>query len=287
MQTESSLNQIKCDSYELIFVNDGSPDNSLEVLLEKKQKNDKIAIIDLSRNFGHHYALQTGLMHSKGEYVFLIDNDLEVSPKVLVDFYKELTEAKDLDVVYGCQASRKGGFVERVSGHLFWSLLNKMSDFEIPKNLLTERLMSRRYVDKLLSLQDANLFLGGMFHWVGFKQKGMVVHKTQRTTESTYTLWKRMQLMTQAITSFSGKPLMWLFNFGLLTSFFSICFIIYLVINKLAYGEMVQYGWTSIVAINVLVLGVFSTFLGIVGIYLFKIFNQVQGRPNSIVKKIY
>lgn len=283
----SAIAIIDIKEFELIFVNDGSPDDSVSYLLERKNEIPQIKIIDLSRNFGHHYAIQAGLNYATGEYVFLIDNDLETPPTVLVDYYNEIKKDTTLDVVYGYQEARKGNFIEKQAGSIFWVLINKLSDTKIPHNILTERLMTKQYVHELLRLQDANLFIGGMFYWVGFNQKGMPVKKGQRKGASTYTIKRRAELMLQAITSFSGKPLEWLFYIGISTSFFSFLFIIYLAFQKIMHQDEVQLGWTSIVAINVLILGIISTFLGLIGIYIFKIFKQVQGRPNVIIKKIY
>lgn len=282
-----ALNQIQCLDFELIFVNDGSPDESLKYLIEKKKEIPQIKLIDLSRNFGHHYAIQAGLEYASGDYVFLIDNDLETPPSVLVDFYNEMNSDNSLDVVYGYQEVRKGNFLEKFTGSIFWVLINKLSDIKIPHNILTERLMTKQYVESLLLLQDANVFLGGMMYWVGFNQKGLSIKKRQRKGASTYSFKRRAELMLQAITSFSGKPLEWLFYFGLTISFFSFLFIVYLGVQKVIHQDEIQLGWTSIVAINVLILGVISTFLGIIGIYIYKIFRQVQGRPNAIIKKIY
>jgi putative glycosyltransferase len=278
---------IEVKEFELIFVNDGSPDDSVFYLLERKNEIPQIKIIDLSRNFGHHYAIQAGLNYATGEYIFLIDNDLETPPTVLVDYYNEIKKDSTLDVVYGFQEARKGNFIEKQSGSIFWVLINKLSDTKIPHNILTERLMTKQYVNELLRLQDANLFIGGMFYWVGFNQKGMPVKKGQRQGASTYTIKRRAELMLQAITSFSGKPLEWLFYIGLSISFFSFLFLVYIAIQKIIHQDEVQLGWTSIVAINILILGIISTFLGLIGIYIFKIFKQVQGRPNVIIKKIY
>jgi putative glycosyltransferase len=286
-EIQIALNQIQCLEYELIFVNDGSPDNSLKTLIEKKKEIPQIKLIDLSRNFGHHYAIQAGLGCASGNYVFLIDNDLETSPGVLVDFYNEMINDYSLDVVYGYQVVRKGNFLEKLTGSVFWILINKLSETKIPHNILTERLMTKQYVESLLLLQDANVFLGGMMYWVGFNQKGLPIKKEQRKGTSTYSFKSRAVLMLQAITSFSGKPLVWLFYFGVMISFFSFLFIIYLSIQKVIYQDEIQLGWTSIVAINVLILGVISTFLGIIGIYIYKIFRQVQDRPNVIIKKKY
>jgi len=286
-EIQIALKQIQCLDYELVFVNDGSPDDSLQFLIERKKEIPQIKLIDLSRNFGHHCAIQIGLNYASGDYVFLIDNDLETSPNVLIEFYNEIKVDQTLDVVYGYQEFRKGNFLEKLTGSIFWILINKLSDTKIPHNILTERLMTKQYVESLLQLQDANVFLGGMMYWVGFKQKGLPIKKGQRKGASTYSLKKRAELMLQAITSFSGKPLEWLFYFGITISFFSFLFIIYLGLQKIIHQDEVQLGWTSIVAINVLILGVISTFLGIIGIYIHKIFRQVQGRPNAIIKRVY
>lgn len=286
-EIEIALKQIQCFEYELIFVNDGSPDDSLEYLLARKKEISQIKLIDLSRNFGHHYAIQVGLSYATGDYIFLIDNDLETPPSVLADFYGEMINDQTIDVVYGYQEARKGNYVEKITGSFFWIMINKLSDTKIPHNILTERLMTKQYVESLLRLQDVNVFLGGMMYWVGFNQKGLPIKKGQRKGASTYSVKRRAELMLQAITSFSGKPLEWLFYFGFIISFLSILFIAYLGVQKLLYQDEVQLGWTSIVAINVLILGVISTFLGIIGIYIYKIFRQVQGRPNAIIKKIY
>lgn len=283
----SSIETIEVKDFELIFVNDGSPDDSVAYLLERKKDISQIKIIDLSRNFGHHYAIQAGLNYTSGEYVFLIDNDLETPPTVLVKFFKEMQNDTTLDVVYGFQETRKGNFIEKKAGSLFWVLINKLSDTKIPHNILTERLMTKQYVNELLRLQDVNLFLGGMMHWIGFNQKGLPIKKGLREGASTYSIKKRAELMLQAITSFSGKPLEWLFYSGIFISFFSIIFIFFLIMKKVIYQNEVEIGWTSIIAINVLVLGIISTFLGMIGIYISKIFKQVQNRPNVIIKKIY
>lgn len=286
-ETQKAIASLNIHDYELIFVNDGSPDNSLEYLIDRKKEIPQIVVVDLSRNFGHHYAMQAGLQQAKGELIFLIDNDLEVSPWFLVDCYNELKSNAEIQVVYGYQEARKGGFTESFGGKLFWWAINKMSDVKIPKNITTERLMTKDYVQSLLQLGDANLFMAGMMHWTGYQQKGIPVSKGLREGSSTYTTRKRLELMIQAITSFSGKPLEYLFYWGIMITFGSIIAAIYLIVKKAIYGDAVELGWTSLVIINILILGILSTFLGLIGIYLFKIFKQVQNRPNAIVRKIY
>ncbi|HMU04385.1 MAG TPA: glycosyltransferase family 2 protein [Saprospiraceae bacterium] len=282
-----AIEYLKIEDYEIIFVNDGSPDDSMEYLLLKKKTIPQITIIDLSRNFGHYNALQIGLKYTKADYVFLIDNDLETPPSFLIECFEALRKDDSLDVVYGYQMKRKGKFVESVGGGLFWWAFNKLSDVEIPRNLLTERLMKKRFVENFLSLGDSNLFILGMFHWTGFNQLGLPVKKGLREGKSTYSLRKRYDLMLQAITSFTGKPLEYLFYSGLLITIASIFISVFLIIQKIIYGDEIQLGWTSIVVINIFILGIISTFLGLIGIYLFKIFRQVQNRPNAIINKIY
>jgi len=275
------------DDYEIIFVNDGSPDHSNLEVLKIREFDKKVKLIELSRNFGHHYAIQAGLTEVSGDLIFLIDSDLETSPEILTDLFSEFNKEEDLDVVYAYQENRKGNHFEKISGKLFYILLNKLSEIEIPHNILTERIMTKNYVDSLLRLGDASLFLGGMMHWVGFNQKGISVKKSQRKGDSTYTISKRISLLVNAIASFSGKPLTWLFTFGISIMFVSFIIGITLISIKFYYGDYIQVGWTSLLVINIFILGVLSTFLGIIGMYLNKIFKQVQSRPNYIIKKKY
>ncbi len=274
-------------NYEIIFVNDGSPDDSLEFLLSKRKEYPEIKIVDLSRNFGHHYAIQAGLENASGEYVFLIDNDLEVHPNFIIECFEVILKNNSIDVVYGYQEKRKGSFIENIGGKIFWWGINQFSETKIPYNLLTERLMKRQYVDNLLKLGDVNLFLGGMMSWVGFNQVGIPVKKGLRDGKSTYSTKKRVELMISAITSFSGKPLEYLFYFGISITSLSFIGLIFLLINKMIFDDSIQLGWTSLVIINIMILGIISMFLGIVGVYLFKIFRQVQNRPNFVIKNIY
>lgn len=286
-EIESEINALGIKDYEIIVVNDGSPDNSLDFCIKARETNDKIRIIDLSRNFGHHYALQAGLSFSCGDYIYMVDNDLETPATFLTKCYNEIIADKTIDLVYGVQERRKGHFVEKVGGHIFWNLFNLLSDTKMPANILTECIMSRRFVNELLRLNDANLFLGGMIHWVGLRKKEIECKKGLRDGKSTYTFTKRLQLMIQALTTFSGKPLEMLFYVGLLITACSIIFIFYIIGKKIIFGEAVSVGWTSIIAINALSLGILATSLGLIGLYIYRIYRQVQGRPNYIIKAIY
>ncbi|MBL8393689.1 MAG: glycosyltransferase family 2 protein [Candidatus Accumulibacter sp.] len=281
----AALHQIDIVDFEIILVNDGSPDNSLTYALERRQDIAQLVVIDLSRNFGHHHAMQAGLQHARGELVFLIDCDLEVSPLSLPAFYGKLRET-GCDIVFGYQEARKGGWFEQISGGLFWKGFNLLSETKIPENIVTERIMTRRFVEALLQLGDRNLFLGGMMSWTGFHQIGMAVSKKQRAGESSYTLIKRVNLMVNAVSSFSAQPLLWLFNIGGFITLTSFSYVLYLVIRKLVFGDALL-GFTSLMGLIAFNLGILTMAIGLVGIYLGKVFNQVQNRPTYIVKAIH
>lgn len=284
----------KCDDvmneiglgYELLAVNDGSPDDSLQRMLQLKENFACIKVIDFSRNFGHHYALFAGMSYAKGKYVFLVDCDLEVDPRVLKKFYCEIKTNK-YDVVYGIQAKRKGKFIEKYFGGLFWKTFNLFSETKIPENTVTERLMTRSYVDKLIQMGDKNLFLAGMMHWTGFNQKGIVVPKGLRSGKSTYTFTKRLKLSIQAITSFSAYPLKLLFNSGMILTLLTFLYGSYILIQKLLDPSKILAGYTSLIVVVLFATGLIIASLGVLGIYLEKIFNQVKQRPLYVIRNIY
>jgi putative glycosyltransferase len=272
-------------SFEIVLVSDGSPDDSVAYALQRRQDIPQLVVVDLARNFGHHHAIQAGLYIARGEQVFLIDCDLEVRPAVLAEFIAK-QKSTGADLVFGYQEARKGGAFEKFSGALFWKGLNALSDVPIPANMLTERLMSRRFIDAFLQMGDYNLFLGGMMVWTGFLQIGLPVAKKQREGRSSYTLVRRLQLMVNAISSFSSKPLTWMFNIGVCITFVSMAYVVYLVFRRIVFGDTLL-GFTSMMGLMAISLGIMTTAVGLVGIYLGKVFNQVQRRPTYIVKDIF
>ena len=280
-----ALQAVGSEPWEIVLVNDGSPDEALAYALQRRAADFRIVVVDLSRNFGHHAAMQAGLCHARGDLVFLIDCDLEVRPAALIDFVAR-QQSSGADLVFGYQERRKGAWFEQWSGTVFWRALNALSDVRVPENMVTERIMTRRFVDALLRLGDHNLFLGGMMSWAGFVQIGLPVAKSQRHGSSTYTLARRLQLMVTAVSSFSSKPLTWLFNAGVVITAASFAYVIYLLFRKLMFDDALI-GFTSLMGLMSLSLGIITTALGVVGIYLGKVFNQVQGRPNYIVRDLH
>ena len=164
------------DSYEIVFVNDGSPDDSLDRAIAIAGADPHVVVVDLSRNFGHHKAMMTGLDHARGERIFLIDSDLEEDPAWLAEFDGVMARTGS-DMVYGVQATRKGGTFERWSGEAFYTLFNWGTGLNLPRNLVTARLMTRRYVEALLLHREREVFLAGLLHITGFAQTPVEVLK--------------------------------------------------------------------------------------------------------------
>ncbi|MEK3725861.1 glycosyltransferase family 2 protein [Paenibacillus sp. FSL H8-0034] len=280
-QTSESITH----DFEIVFVNDGSPDQSLEIVLSLRESDNRIKVIDLSRNFGHHNAIMTGLSFAKGEYVFLIDVDLEEPPELLELFWREMLINKEVDVLYGVQMKRKGGVFEKITGGIFYGVYNYLSNDKIIHNTATCRLMKSDYVKALVSHQEREVFLAGLFAITGYNQKPISVIK-HSTSPTTYSFNKKLALMINAITSFSNKPLEFIFNIGSLISSISFGFVIFLLLRQLLFG-ISMVGWTSIVASIWLMGGMIIFCLGIVGIYISKIFTEVKQRPYTIVKNTY
>jgi len=272
------------DDYEIIFIDDGSPDDSLAKAVALYGKDKKIKVIEFSRNFGHHKAIMTGLSHAQGEFVFLLDVDLEEEPELLGQFWEELQKSDDVDVVYGVQDNRKGGWFEKISGELFWKIFNKLAHIAIIENPLTIRLMKQNYVKNLVSFEEKELFLAGVFELVGFNQTFKVIKKSSKAS-TTYNVKQRIKLLNNAIVSFSSFPLYISFYLGLIISIFSFTYGGYLIVNKLFFNAITS-GWTSVMVSIWFLSGVLLVTVGILGLYISKIFNEVKNRP-IITKKVY
>jgi putative glycosyltransferase len=270
--------------YEIIFVNDGSPDDALAVAIRLHEKDQCVKIIDLSRNFGHHKAIMTGLTHAQGDLAFLLDCDLEEAPELLQDFYQTMMTS-NADVVYGVQKHRKGHYFERISGRMFYTLFNLLSNYPIPENLITARLMRKRYVSSLIQHKDQEIFLAGLLAITGFKQEPIHVNKDSKGS-SAYSLKKKLSLFANSITSFSNKPLIFISYLGLTISLISSFAALYLIIQRVFFGVFLT-GWPSLI-VSIWLLGGITIFcLGVIGIYLAKVFMETKERPYTIIRQIY
>lgn len=279
--------QIACDSYEIVFVNDGSPDESLQGVIDLQNEDSHIRVVDLSRNFGHHAAIVAGLAHSCGERVFLIDCDLEEQPEWLSIFVEKMDQS-NADVVYGTQEERTATRISNLMGYAFWTALNLMSSVRIPQNPMTCRLMTRRYVDSLLEVGDRVLYLAGTFAWAGYTQIAVPLKKVPRHShKSSYSLTHKLRQVADSFASFSVAPLTIIFFTGLVIWLGSILFAAVLLINKAIHPEIVLSGFTSVMLSIWFLGGTTILVLGVIGLYVAKIFQEVKRRPLYVVRNVY
>jgi putative glycosyltransferase len=271
------------DDYELVLVNDGSPDDGLETAVALSLADPHVVVVDLARNFGHHKAMMTGLMAAEGDRVFLIDSDLEEDPEWLLSFDKQM-RAEDADMVYGVQAERKGAQFERLTGATFYQLFRVLTGVDQPDNIVTARLMSRRYVDALVAHRERELNISGLWIITGFRQSRQTVTK-HSTSPTTYSLSRKIDNLVNAVTSFSNLPLFFIFYCGMALSVSAALYCCYLLIIYLFASP--PSGYTSIVASIWLFSGIIIVFVGLQAIYIGKIFSEVKQRPYTIVRQIY
>jgi putative glycosyltransferase len=272
------------DEFEIIFVDDGSPDNSLDIACQIAKQDSRLKVIELSRNFGHHKAMMTGLKHVSGDLVFLLDSDLEERPEYLKDFFEEMKSTK-ADVIFGVQDSRKGQKFEKFTGAIFWKFIRLITGLPFQKNLSTVRLMTRDYVNALIQHNEHEIFIAGLWLITGFKQNPLPITKSYKR-KTAYSFSAKVSLLINSVTSFSNKPLIVIFYAGCLISILSLSYIFYLIYCKLFLMQSLP-GWTSVMASVWLLGGLIISFLGIIGIYLSKIFIETKNRPYSLIKKIH
>jgi putative glycosyltransferase len=272
------------NDYEIVLVNDGSPDRSFEISKELAEHDNRIIIIDLSRNFGQHRALMTGLRYAKGDLVFFIDCDLEIEPEVLELFYERFITEVNCDVVFGVQKRRKASLFQNICGNMFYKIIKFLSDYDLPANVVAARLMTRRYVESLLLHTEREIFMSGLFFITGYKQVKVDIEKKYKG-KTTYSFSKRVQIFFNAISSFSKKPLEYIFYFGALVSTTSFGFILYLIFRWLFFSQPPK-GWSSLIISVWFLSGLIILFIGIIGIYLSRIFSETKNRPYSIVKEV-
>lgn len=271
------------DDYEIVMVDDGSPDDSLDIAVKIAVRDPRVRVVELSRNFGHHRAMMTGLRLAKGAFVFLIDVDLEEEPEWLSRFWTTLAASGD-DVVFGYQPRRKGRLLERVGGAVHWWLIRKLSYYPIPENLVTARLMTRPYVRALLRHPEQKTAIGGLWALTGFRQAGLPVTKGLTGTSS-YSVIGRIAMGLDGLTSFSEKPLIMVFLLGIAIFALSSVAAAYLIVLRLT-GTLLS-GWASLL-VSVWMLGGLSiASVGILGLYIARIFIETKRRPYSIIRKVH
>jgi putative glycosyltransferase len=271
-------------SVELVFVNDGSPDDSLNLALAIQAADPRVVVVDLSRNFGHHKAMMTGLAHARGDLVFLLDSDLEEPPELLRQFHQRLVQG-DCDVAYGVQRARRGGALERISGSVFFWVIGALGDRPMPRNLVTARLMTRDYVRALVRHRDREFVIADLWEMTGFRQQPIVVEKLALSA-SDYSLKKRIEMAVKHVTTTSTKLLYWILYAGVLVFGLSVALILYYLGRYFTTGIGVG-GFTSIIVSIWFFGGLNMLVLGILGIYLANITSESKRRPYTVVRQVH
>lgn len=283
-RTKESLQKISADAdYEIIFVNDGSPDDSLQETIKLQDQDERVKIIDLSRNFGHHKAMMTGLAHAQGDLVFLLDSDLEEEPELLPLFYEEFNKV-NTDVVYGVQKKRKGERFEQVTGQIYYVLFNLLTGYNAPANVLTARLMSKKYVQALVEHKEQEFDIMGLWSLTGFSQAAVTVNKNSKGT-TVYNIRRKISLFINSVTAFSNRPLLAMFLLGLIIFFFFGALFFLMLFKHLFFSEVEQ--WKLLAAVIWTLGGLIIICLGTIGIYISKIYIETKRRPYTIIRKIY
>lgn len=270
-------------NFELIFIDDGSKDNTLSVIKELKKKDSRVHYVSFSRNFGKEAGIFAGLKHSKGDYVVMMDADLQDPPALLPDMLKYL-ESGEYQCVATRRVDRKGEPpIRSWFARKFYRLMNKISDADIVDGARDYQMMTRRVVDSILSMGEYNRFSKGIFGWVGFKRKWLEFENTERIAgETKWSFWKLFIYAIDGIVAFSTAPLTMVSLLGLIMCIVAFLFIIVIIIRTLVFGDPTN-GWPSMVCIILLVSGIQLSCLGIIGQYMAKTYLETKHRPIYII----
>lgn len=272
--------------YELIFVNDGSKDNTSDTLKQLKNVNQNIKIINLSRNFGKEAAMYAGIVESKGEYVVIMDADLQDPPYLLKDMV-DILDKQDYDSVATYRVDRKGEPpIRSFFARSFYKIINRLIDTEIVDGARDYRMMKRSMVNAIIAMPEVNRFSKGIFSWVGFKTKYLEFENVKRVAgESKWSFFKLFAYALEGLVAFTIAPLRLATILGILISFVGFIYMIFIVIKALLFGDPVA-GYPSLIVIVVLLGGIQLLVLGIMGEYLAKTYLETKKRPIYIIKEI-
>ncbi len=271
--------------FEYLFVNDGSKDNTLKIVKELAEKDDRVKYVSFSRNFGKEAAMYAGLKYADGDYITLMDADLQDPPALLPEMYRLIKE-EGYDSVGTRRVTRKGEPpIRSFFARCFYKLINKMSKVEMVDGARDYRLMTRQVVDSITSLEEYNRYSKGLFSFVGYNTKWLEYENIERVAgETKWSFWKLFKYAIEGIVAFTTVPLSMASIFGILFCFFALVAIILIIIRTCCFGDPVA-GWPSLVCIILMVSGVQLLCLGIMGQYLAKTYLETKKRPVYIVKE--
>ena len=273
------------ESYEIIFVNDGSKDRSLEIMKELHSKDKNVKIINFSRNFGHQIAITAGMDYSLGKAVMIIDADLQDPPELITEFIRKWKEG--FEVVYGTREKRDGESIfKKITSSIFYRILEKITEIKIPVDAGDFRLIDIKVVNSLKEIREKSRFMRGLTTWTGFNQIGVLYKREKRFAGHTkYSLKKMLKFALDAVFSFSNFPLKIAGFFGFLVASLSFLYLVYILVLKMFTNVLIE-GWASLIAVVLFLGGVQLICLGIIGEYIGRISEEVKRRPLYIIKEI-
>jgi glycosyltransferase involved in cell wall biosynthesis len=280
-RTTAVLGALSVD-WEIVYVNDGSRDRTLEVLEGIQREDQHAAVVDLSRNFGKEIALTAGLDYARGDAVVVIDADLQDPPELIPDLVQGWHEG--YDVVYAKRTRRDGEtFMKKLTAHLFYRLIRRVTRFEIPADTGDFRLLSRRAVDALKQLREQHRFMKGLFAWIGYPQKAVAYRRDARFAgETKWNFWKLWNFAIEGITSFTIAPLKFATYLGLTVALYAFVYAGWTILKTLLFGNAVP-GYPSLLVVVLFLGGVQLLAIGILGEYVGRMFNETKGRPLYLV----
>lgn len=283
-ETKKVLSAIP-EEYELLFINDGSKDNTLTILKELAQKDENVRFLSFSRNFGKEAAMYAGFWNAKGDYVAVMDADLQDPPRLLPQML-ELLKSGEYDSVATCREDRAGEPpIRSFFAHKFYHIINKISDADIMDGARDFRLMKREMVEAILSMSEYNRFSKGIFGWVGFRTCWMPYQNVERVAGQTkWSFWKLFKYAIDGIVNFSQTPLNIASWGGVLMTVVAMIFLVLIVVRKLLFGDPVA-GWASTICVVTFIGGIQLFCLGIIGQYIAKIYVETKNRPHFIVSE--
>ena len=277
--------EMPCVEFEFLFINDGSRDKTIEKIRQLAAQDDRVKYISFSRNFGKEAGIYAGLENASGDYVVIMDADLQDPPALLPEMYRAVTE-EGYDCVGSRRVTRKGEPpIRSFFARMFYKIINKMSDAEIVDGARDFQMMSRPVVDAILSMGEYNRFSKGIFGWIGFHKKWLEYENIERVAgETKWSFWKLFLYAIQGIVAFSTTPLVLSSVFGLFCCLLAFIMIVVVIIRTLVFGDPTQ-GWPSLVCIMLLLSGIQMLGIGIVGQYLAKTYLETKNRPIYLVRE--
>jgi len=271
--------------WEIILVDDGSPDTSIEHIRKAASLDNRIRAVRLSRNFGHQVAVSAGIDYATGEAVVIIDSDLQDPPEVIVKMVEEWK--RGAEVVYGVRSSRQGeSAFKRLTAKAFYRVISHLSDTPLSNNVGDFRLIDRKVVEVLRSMREENRYLRGMVPWIGFRQTGVeYVREPRFAGQSAYSLPRMLRLAVNGVTGFSERPLQLAFQLGGCITFVGFCYLLWIVISVIVGPSHSIAGFASLMCAVLFLGGIQLLSIGLLGLYVGRIFREVKQRPLYVVEE--